>query len=69
MTHARNAREATPHGSNLDENTGSDLSKNQHFRVQKEKEIRKHGEYRTQRLVLAAWDRMEANYEFKAMGM
>ena len=39
------------------------------FRVLKEKEIRQHGEYRTRRLVLAAWDRMEANGEFKAMGM
>lgn len=32
-------------------------------------EIRQHGEYRTRRLVLEAWDRMEANCEFKAMGM
>jgi hypothetical protein len=39
------------------------------FRVLKEKEIRHHGEYRTQRLTLAAWDRMEANGEFTAMGM
>jgi len=39
------------------------------FRVLKEKEIRHHGEYRTRRLVLAAWDRMEADGEFKAMGM
>jgi len=39
------------------------------FRVLKEKEIRIHGEYRTRRLVLAAWDRMEANGEFMAMGM
>ena len=39
------------------------------FRVLKEKEIRHHGEYRTRRLVLAAWDRMEANGEFTAMGM
>jgi hypothetical protein len=39
------------------------------FRVLKEKEIRHHGEYRTRRLVLEAWDRMEANGEFKAMGM
>lgn len=37
------------------------------FRVLKEKEIRQHGEYRTRRLVLAAWDRMEANGEFTAM--
>ena len=39
------------------------------FRVLKEKEIRHHGEYRTRRLVLAAWDRMEANGEFSALGM
>ena len=39
------------------------------FRVLKEKEIRTHGEYRTRRLVLAAWDRMEANGEFTKMGM
>lgn len=39
------------------------------FRVLKEKEIRQHGEYRTRRLVLAAWDRMEANGEFAEMGM
>ena len=29
------------------------------FRVLKEKEERAYGEYRTRRLVLAAWDRME----------
>lgn len=39
------------------------------FRVLKEKEIRQHGEYRTRRLVLEAWDRMEAGGEFTAMGM
>ena len=39
------------------------------FRVLKEKEIDQQGEYRTRRLVLAAWDRMEANGEFTAMGM
>lgn len=39
------------------------------FRVLKEKEIRHHGEYRTRRLILAAWDRMEANGEFTAMGV
>jgi len=39
------------------------------FRVLKEKEIRHHGEYRTRRLVLAAWDRMETGGEFAAMGM
>ena len=30
------------------------------FRVLKDKELRQFGEYRTQRLVLAAWDRLEA---------
>ncbi len=39
------------------------------FRVLKEKEIRQYGEYRTRRLVVEAWDRMEAYCEFKAMGM
>jgi hypothetical protein len=39
------------------------------FRVLKEKEIRHYGEYSTHRLVLAAWDRMEADDEFAAMGM
>ncbi len=39
------------------------------FRVLKEKEIRQYGEYRTRRLVLEAWDRMEAEGEFTAMGM
>jgi hypothetical protein len=39
------------------------------FRVLKNKELREYGEYRTQRLVLSAWDRMEANGEFTAMGM
>ncbi len=39
------------------------------FRVLKEKEIRQHGEYRTRRLALEAWDRMETNGEFTAMGM
>jgi len=37
------------------------------FRVLKEKEIRKHGEYRTARLTLEAWDRMEAGGEFKEL--
>jgi len=41
----------------------------QTFRVLKEKQIRRHGEYRTRRLVLAVWDRMEAGGEFSAMGM
>ncbi|MEH2683232.1 N-6 DNA methylase [Rhizobium leguminosarum bv. viciae] len=39
------------------------------FRVLKEKEIRQHGEYRTQRLVVAAWDRMEADGTFKELGL
>jgi hypothetical protein len=39
------------------------------FRVLKEREVRQYGEYRTRRLVLAAWDRMEANGEFAAMVM
>jgi hypothetical protein len=30
------------------------------FRVLKEKEERKYGEYRTRRLVLEAWDKLEA---------
>jgi hypothetical protein len=37
------------------------------FRVLKEKEIRQYGEYRTRRLVLSAWDRMEADGTFKSM--
>lgn len=32
-------------------------------------QFRQHGEYRTRRLVLAAWDRMEAGGELAAMGM
>jgi hypothetical protein len=39
------------------------------FRVLKGKEIRHHGEYRTRRLVLAAWGRMEADGGLTAMGM
>lgn len=39
------------------------------FRVLKEKEIRTYGEYRTRRLVLEAWDRMEASGDFAGMGM
>ena len=39
------------------------------FRVLKEKEKRQFGEYRTRRLVLAAWDRMEASGEFRALGL
>jgi len=30
------------------------------FRVLKDREIREYGEYRTQRLVLEAWDRIHA---------
>ena len=39
------------------------------FRVLKAKEVRAHGEYRTRRLVLAAWDRMEASGEFRELGL
>jgi len=39
------------------------------FRVPKSNERRRFGDYRTARLVLAAWDRMEADGEFTAMGM
>lgn len=39
------------------------------FRVLKEKEIRQHGEYRTRRLVLEAWDRMEADGTFVVLGL
>ena len=39
------------------------------FRVLKERENRQYGEYRTRRLVLEAWDRLEANGDFKAMEM
>jgi hypothetical protein len=39
------------------------------FRVLKEKEIRQYGEYRTRRLVLEAWDRMEQDGTFAALGM
>lgn len=39
------------------------------FRVLKEKEIRLHGEYRTRRLVLEAWDRMEADGTFAELGL
>jgi hypothetical protein len=46
-----------------------DLHPSSTFRVPKEKEIRHHGEYHTRRPVRAAWDRMEADGEFAAMGM
>lgn len=39
------------------------------FRVLKEREIRQHGEYRTRRLVLGAWDRMEADGTFADLGL
>jgi hypothetical protein len=39
------------------------------FRVLKEKEIRQYGEYRTRRLVLSAWDRMEADGTFRDLGL
>ena len=39
------------------------------FRVLKDKEIRHHGEYRTRRLVLEAWDRMQQDGTFAALGM
>ena len=38
------------------------------FRVLKNKEIRKFGEYRTRRLVLEAWDRLEKNQPQAAFG-
>ena len=41
----------------------------QTFRVLKDREIRQNGEYRTGRLVLAAWDKMQTNDEFQKMGM
>ncbi len=37
------------------------------FRVLKEKEYRLYNEYRTRRLVLEAWDRMDADGTFKSM--
>lgn len=39
------------------------------FRVLKEREVRQLGEYRTRRLVLEAWDRMEADGTFVALGL
>ena len=39
------------------------------FRVLRDKEIRQYGEYRTRRLVLAAWDRMEASGEFSGLDL
>lgn len=39
------------------------------FRVLKEKEIKQFGEFRTRRLVLEAWDRMEADGTFVELGL
>ena len=39
------------------------------FRVLKDKEIRHHGEYRTRRLVLEAWDRMMSEGIFESLGL
>ena len=39
------------------------------FRVLKQKEIREYGEYRTARLVLQAWDRMESTGVFLKLGL
>ncbi|MCY4234732.1 MAG: N-6 DNA methylase [Cyanobacteria bacterium MAG CAR2_bin_4] len=39
------------------------------FRGLKEKEIKAHGEYRTQRLVLMAWDELEASGGFADLGL
>ena len=39
------------------------------FRVLKDNEIERHGEYRTQRLVLEAWDRMEADGTFAQLDL
>ena len=47
---------------------GSDYP-SESFRVLRDKEIRRYGEYRTRRLVLAAWDRMEASGEFSELGL
>ena len=39
------------------------------FRVLKDKEIRRFGEFRTRRLILAAWDRMETSGQFTELGL
>lgn len=39
------------------------------FRVMKKNEIKEYGEYRTQRLVVEAWDRFEADSTFEKLGM
>ena len=39
------------------------------FRVLKEREIRQYGEYRTARLVLQAWEWMEATGHFRELGL
>ena len=39
------------------------------FRVLKNNDIKRFGEYRTARLVLAAWDRMERDGDFARLGL
>ena len=39
------------------------------FRVLKDNEMRRHGEYRAHRLVLEVWDRIDVGGAFTAMGM
>ena len=39
------------------------------FRVLKEKEVRQYGEYRTRRLVLAAWDQIEVSGQFAELDL
>ncbi len=39
------------------------------FKALRNREIREFGEFRTQRLILDAWDRMEASGEFKELGL
>ena len=39
------------------------------FRVLQEKEVRQYGEYRTRRLVLAAWDQMEVSGQFTELDL
>jgi hypothetical protein len=39
------------------------------FRVLKNNEMREFGEYRTQRLVLAAWDRLQANLKHESLSV
>lgn len=44
-----------------------DLHAAETSRVPMDREIRQYAEYRTRRLVLAPWDRMEAGGEFKRL--